>query len=33
MCTGRTGIEFKKMAEFNKAHCNYSFDAIGTNIQ
>ena len=22
------GIEFKKMAEFNKAHCNYSFDAI-----
>ena len=22
------GIEFKKMAEFNKAHCNYSFDTI-----
>lgn len=22
------GIEFKKMAEFNKAYCNYSFDAI-----
>ena len=22
------GIEFKKMAEFNKAHCNYSFDVI-----
>lgn len=22
------GIEFKKMAEFNKAQCNYSFDAI-----
>ena len=22
------GIEFKKMAECNKAHCNYSFDAI-----
>ena len=22
------GIEFKKMAEFNKANCNYSFDAI-----
>ena len=22
------GIEFKKMAEFNNAHCNYSFDAI-----